>query len=228
MTINDVLGQPALFFEQANGLTGIAGRYAFPNKAGLDRLSLQKTLWPAGMAEIPHDKMSTIFHELRELNPDAISKINFKPEIPHQVNDVVRGMVSGFNVDDINLFMKRAHGNLSPTVNKGLFNEIRAWEIKIMQRLDHPHAMQWVASEPTLQNIWNQVKDRPIQRSLDISTGIVNASANKWLIGGVIAAAAIGGYVIGRWMTSKKDEGGFAAAHLNEKSNKTEQPTLPR
>jgi len=37
--------QPAIAFEQRHGLSGIAGRYAFPGEPRFDRLSMQHRIW---------------------------------------------------------------------------------------------------------------------------------------------------------------------------------------
>lgn len=219
MSVDDTLGSPTLAFEKAHGLSGIAGRYAFPSEVGMDRLSLLQRIWSSsGMNNVPQEEMTRIFNELKKANPEAINKIAFDHSVPKQANDVVCGMVSGFNVDDINLFMKRAHENLPSTEWEGLLNDVKAWEIKIMQRLKLKPSIEWIASEPTLQNIWQQVKDKPILHSLEVSGGAANANASKWLIGAGIVAAAVGGYVVGQWASSRKKQDGYIAAHSNEKS----------
>jgi len=219
MSTDDVLGQPALAFERAHGLSNIAGRYVFSDEPGMDRLSLQNKLWSAkGMNEVPQEELASIFGKLRHLNSEAIASIAFQHDDPKQIKDIVHGMVSGFNVDDINLFMRRTHGNVAQAEWWGLLNDVKAWEIKIMQRLPLKPSIEWIASETTLQNIWQQVKDKPILHSLDVSGGAVYANASKWLLGAGIAvtAAAISGYALGR-STTKKDSG-FAASYLDEKS----------
>ncbi len=223
MSAENPLGQPALLFEQKHGLSGIAGRYVFSSAPGMDRLSLQQKIWsPSCMNTVAQEELTAIFQELKRLNPEAISKIAFDHDIHKQANDVVYGMVSGFNVDDINLFMKRAHGNLSQTEWTGLLNDVRAWEAKIMQRLELKPSIEWVAAEPTLQNIWQQVKDKPILHTLEVSTNTVNANMSKWLLGAGIVTAAIGGYVLGRSMSVKKSPS-HSATYLDEKSNASNQ-----
>lgn len=160
--------QPALEFERATGLTGIAGRYVFPE--GLSAEAFEKRYaWrygaeasrpeimrgsplsvPSGMAsalaqlqkvmvetgfsgskfakklwsdavgaefqhvmktpEHPYRVMQrALWDELVSLNP-ALEKVTFDRMEGQQIHDAMMGVSSGFNVDDINYFLRRPPG----------------------------------------------------------------------------------------------------------------------
>lgn len=216
----DAFGQPAVVFEQAHGLTGIAGRYRFPEGNGLDRLSLQHRIWPAyGVQHLPHDEMVTIISHLEKLNPELVSQIQFNRNVPKELRDVVHGMVSGFNVDDINLFMKRATSGIDPNKLVYTAEEVArdAFEAKIMQRLKINNPIQWVASEQTLEKIWQQVKDRPIITTLERATEMVKKNSAAWAIG--VGVAAVGGYLVGQAFVRKSPSNDHVSAYLAEKTD---------
>ena len=213
MSTDYVYGQPALEFEQAHGLSGIAGRYRFPAREGLDRLSLQHRIWPPyGFQILPKDEIAKIFGELEKLNPDVVGKIVFDRNLPDQVRDVVHGMVSGFNADDINLFMRRSHGNVPINQVMRSSEEItrKAAEITIMQRLSNKCDIRWVASEPTLEHIWQQVKDRPVINSIQRAAEAVHSNVAGWAFG--VGALVVGGYLLWEQQQQRAKESVMGAA----------------
>ncbi len=171
--------QPALDFEKAHGLSGVAGRYIFdPSRT---QQHLQQKIWShdgdfQGLTDLEY---SDIFHQLERLNPTEIGKIRFNRLSAHELNDVVNGIVSGFTPEDISFFIKRSHGGIPLKKFDRLPEGVARTDIetKIMQRLDPRYHIQWIASPTTLDNIWNQVKERPVTRPYDIAANMVKENA---------------------------------------------------
>lgn len=160
--------QPALDFERATGLSGIAGRYAFPDglsaaafekryawrygseacrpevlqgtplslspgmsgkvselqqamlSAAFSLSQVSKQLWADAVGAEFHHIMKTPEHpyrivqralwdELVSLNP-VLEKVKFDRMQGHQIHEAMMGVSSGFNVDDINYFLRRPPG----------------------------------------------------------------------------------------------------------------------
>jgi hypothetical protein len=129
--------------------------------------------------------------------------------------------------------MKRATSGIDPNKLVHTAEEVArdAFEAKIMQRLKINNPVQWVASEQTLEKIWQQVKDRPIITTLERATEIVKKNSASWVVG--LGVAAVGGYLIGQSFAKKSqptvatqanDGAGYVSSYLNEKTDA--EPTI--
>ncbi len=212
--------QPAVHFEQVHNLSGIAGHYHFPDTTGTDRLSLQNRIWKEfGAQQLPHEELDRIYKELLRLNPDQLRAIEIKPGATEELRDVVHGIVSGFNHEDINFYIKRAHGDL-PLKQLGVAGERAREEIstRIMQRLKINAPMHWTASESTLDKIWQQVKDLPIINSAEVASGKFRTNAVAM---GALVGVGVAGAYIGWKLLVGKDE---APTHAQALDNKRAAP----
>ena len=186
--------QPPIEFEQQHGLTGISGGYIYPKSADdledsvvnhvLNDLKIVaqfnikklKGKIPRNASGLDYyhghrrDYLNGIFDELLSLNP-VLSGINFDRNDDTQLTNVIRGIASGFNVSDINYYLKclGQGGVMELAVNcDGTELERKALEKQIQLKLgENPlTGIGWVASPETLQKIWDQVQERVAERVL--------------------------------------------------------------
>ena len=221
-------GQPAVAFEEAHGLSGIAGRYQFSTEPGMDRASLQRKIWKPGegMQKLHEAEIKSIFNMLELHNPEHVSKIVFDRSKPKHVKDVVHGMVSGFNTDDINYFMRRSYSPHSLEHPVWIAEDAKrtAAEVKIMQRTQLKPRMQWIASDPTLDKIWQQVKDRPVINSVEDTTQAVEGgpihSPYGWMMAvGLIATVGVAAHLLHRRREQKVMEMAIEQVKDSEQAN---------
>src|SRR6266849_3901415 len=99
-------GLPAAWFEKTTKVCDVAGTYSFP--AHLSQRDLLERIWPStGVNHLSAAEYADIFRHLERLNPEHTSQLRFDRNSARELRDVVHGMVSGFNVEDINLFISR-------------------------------------------------------------------------------------------------------------------------
>ncbi len=117
------------------------------------------------MQQREYEELVTMLGKLEVLNPE-IARIRFDRANTKHLSDVVHGMVSGFNPDCIDHYINRLNGvNCLRGIEEHMPEiERRALESKVLQKLgmEAEHTVGWIASHPTLEKIWMQVKDRPI------------------------------------------------------------------
>lgn len=114
-----------------------------------------------------HEELTDMSRKLGDLNPEQIAKLHFDHMHTTQLSDVVHGMVSGFNPDDINHYVARFHGTACLAEVERTAEEVarRSLERKILDKLGKAgrQTIGWIASHSTLERIWEQVKGRPLQ-----------------------------------------------------------------
>jgi len=107
--------------------------------------------------------LQEMLRQLEILNPTEIERIQFDRDNRQQVVDVIHGVVSGFTPADINEYLAQrdTRKQYEPLSTSEL--ERRAMESRILEKLGKSKEITvgWVASMPTLEMIWQQVKDRP-------------------------------------------------------------------
>ena len=170
--------EPARIFELRNGVSGIAGHYQFPY--GMSAAEFEETyFWrldsrPGILNEtdIPENganalkgdideflsksslsfinMMSQLWDEIVHLNP-VLKEIRIDKTSLHQVYHALLGVSSGFNTDDINLYLslKCVEGRKPQDIMAS--NPIR----ELIET--HTGPMGWVAAPKTLEKIERQI-----------------------------------------------------------------------
>ena len=149
-------------FERETGTTGISTVYKFPGNKTAKDYDLWAGIfcgWHNGNGKRQINFLQKEFAKLVELNPSL--EILQPEEKPSLIRAAIFGAATFLNPDDINFFIelqKRTKcsyvGALSHTVPE---YEDLVSNIEGRTKLE----LQWVASPPTLINIYKQIKDRP-------------------------------------------------------------------
>lgn len=168
---NDAATHPALRFQRDNNLRGIAGRYFIPDgktaaqyEKAMSRkmhVHVETEMAKRGATEYDYWKVAEdmglpgflekSWDKLVELNP-ALKKVKLDRSCVEDVYNAHIGVTSGFNVNDINFFLRQKHvGNGLPALQSHKMPVHGA-------RLDRINAaaesqMFWVASPATAKKI---------------------------------------------------------------------------
>jgi hypothetical protein len=146
---NDVSRLPAVQYERAMHMRGIARFYELPQS--VTAAELEDFIRAFG----PGETVSSLARELEMLNPE-LRKVPLN-RADHVANfRFAMGVVSAFNVDDISYFMRSVSHNGRPALNsrkKGPTKEMIAF-IEAAGRPD----MEWAASRKTLEKICQRIK----------------------------------------------------------------------
>ncbi|TAL39509.1 MAG: hypothetical protein EPN97_02285 [Alphaproteobacteria bacterium] len=212
--------QPARQFEIQTGLKGIAGEYTLPDGMNAaqfeDHFHWQflndRTVPPPALVEkgfIPPQPLSPkltldvlntapsevgqfyrqTWDHLVELNP-ALKDVKLDRANLVEVNHAIFGVSSGFNAPDINFYLERNRGDVSP---KGYFEDPRFKWIAAESGA-HP---EWIAAPETLNSITEQLAAKKGIPALNIdaarASGIGNAGAASigLVMGGIGLKSAI-------------------------------------
>ena len=107
------------------------------------------------------NEYKSMLTRLTALNPELTDAIRFDADDIKHVYDVLVGVVSGFNPDDINYYLHDYKYKQDSPQNK----ERRQLEEAVLTKLDatDDHTLGWIASPGTLHKIEQQLQDRPLQ-----------------------------------------------------------------
>ena len=154
--------QPALQFEKQNGLNGIAGQYTMPEN--VRPFDLERVLVKAAATVAALPLYADLWERLEAANPE-LKNISIQPEDPLCMDYALMGVVSGFNVDDINFFLKGHKEGIpsytysqSPPRFKRLYKEIT-------QRTG---GINWIPAPATLEKIKSQLDKRDKEKRLGL------------------------------------------------------------
>ncbi len=112
--------------------------------------------------------LKEMYKELEALNPE-LKDFKFDRDNTQHLSDVVHGVITGFNLDDIAYYLSTERRIVNfirhnPTIHidaEAYVEEFDAFHEKVREHLGGRSAeMGWVPSEATLKKIWEQVKDR--------------------------------------------------------------------
>ena len=130
------------------------------------------------LEDLEHQAHTKMLGELEKLNPE-IKKIRFNRAKGGNIDDVLDGIASGFNHADIDHYLNftKDAGVKNPIEYRATesFAKLRELEAKIGERLEGVRSQKvlgWDASKSTLEKIWEQVKDRPVQAAVEIEKDI--------------------------------------------------------
>ena len=143
--------QPALQFEKQNSLAGIAGRYVMPEN--IKPFELESVLIKVAATTEALPLYTDLWRRLEAANPE-LKSVFLQPDDPRCMDYALMGVVSGFNVDDINFFLKGHREGIpsytysqSPQRFRRLYNEIER----------RTHSIPWVPAPATLEKIKAQL-----------------------------------------------------------------------
>ncbi|MGZ9096972.1 MAG: hypothetical protein ACXW30_01590 [Micavibrio sp.] len=162
--VADESSQPAVEFEKAAQVRGIAGSYTFPGQRSakdFDHWAKSFCSFRDGDDWLEKKHLQKTWNSLVALNPELdVVKPDGNPVL---LRYGIFGAASQFNPDDIRFFIEmQKRTNCSPTAL--LVHQIPAYE-KMNLDIQSRTGVQrlWVASPETLLHIHEQVKDRPAQ-----------------------------------------------------------------
>jgi hypothetical protein len=170
------LSQPPRAFEEFNKVSGIAGRYIYPDNISVNQFEQQLRndhldLWDYYKCvnhvlvlakPFPTQKFNEIRRlkdELIELNP-ILSTIPCDEHSPREVFDIVFGAASSINEEDIAFFMEHRKENL-PGQHSAMRDQ--SYSMLFNSINSHPCTkvkIAWVPCKKTLLNISQQMQHR--------------------------------------------------------------------
>lgn len=160
--IKDTYAAPAVIFEEETGLTGISNQWNLPR--GLSYAAFEQLLFPSLQCITKENKveqlsepakfyaLQNVYDDLVALNP-LLGKLNSMRDNPHQLKNIIFGVSSQFNLDDIIYFN-------TTTVDDREKPDVVSLENAIAIRTGTQ--VRWQPSPTTLKNILHQMRDHPI------------------------------------------------------------------
>ena len=149
---NNTLREPARRYEKMYGLCDIAGKYRFPKSLSA------KEIQDDGHWKKDAGSLTVIWKKLVDRNP-VLKNVREPTACKRDLVDAVMGVVSGFNVNDINFFLELSRKNLpagSYSEKLPEFKEIYDW----LQQKTGRNDIYWVPSLPTLKKIKTQMESK--------------------------------------------------------------------
>jgi len=159
----DALSRPDALAERLNLFgTALGHPITFQQIEANDNL---RTAFEGFVQQREHEELSQMLAKLEALNP-KIAAIRFDRANTKHLSDVVHGVVSGFHPDCIDHYINFSRvGCLMDLERHPAETARRALESRILNHLGESaeHTVGWIASIPTLERIWEQIKGRPLQ-----------------------------------------------------------------
>lgn len=149
---NNAYREPARRYEKTYKLSGIAGKYRFPKSLPARKIQ------DDGHWKKDYATLTGTWKKLVDRNP-CLKQIKTQEGNRRELVDALMGVVSGFNVNDINFFLDLSRKNLpagSYSEQLPAFKEIYDW---IRQKTGQ-NDIYWVPSLPTLQKMKSQLESK--------------------------------------------------------------------